>query len=265
MFMIGGKVGAAIDAMVDAAMQSYQSALPGKRSDVGGQQYADLSQQLFGPAPIGSAGNAGSMTGRPGEIGAQQPMFSIPGLDRLSPITAPPAPPEPPANSRELASLFDTRFLAKGGHVAKDEPVVVGEEGPETFVPDQPGTVVPHMPPGGGDDFGRWPKVPTPDYPGRYAGVGREMKRQMREAQNPAPTLMDMIDSGRLRLNAANWHAMMNDPDLIALGQSRMGTVDAPAPEPAAEPPDPTSPMAQALGYGSIRRPMQIGRQSYQR
>jgi hypothetical protein len=44
-----------------------------------------------------------------------------------------------------------------------------------------------------------------------------------------------------------------------------MGTVDAPAPEPAAEPPDPTSPMAQALGYGSIRRPMQIGRQSYQR
>ena len=59
---------------------------------------------------------------------------------------------------------------------------------------------------------------------------------------------------------------MLNDPSLIALGQSRMGTVDAPAPEPAAEPPDPTSPMAQALAYGSIkRRPMQIGRQSYQR
>jgi hypothetical protein len=34
--------------------------------------------------------------------------------------------------------------------------------------------------------------------------------------------------------------------------------------EPAGEPPDPTSPMAQALGYGSIkRRPMQIGRQVY--
>jgi len=125
--------------------------------------------------------------------------------------------------------------------------------------------VVPHMPQsGGGGDFGRWPKLPTPDYPGRYAGVGREMKRQMREAQNPMPSLMDLIDSGRLPLNAANWHAMMNDPSLIALGRSRMGTVDEPAPVPAAEPPDPTSPMAQALGYGSIkRRPMQIGRQSY--
>ena len=38
-----------------------------------------------------------------------------------------------------------------------------------------------------------------------------------------------------------------------------------PAPEPAAEPPDPANPMAQALGYGSInRRPVRIGRQSYQ-
>ena len=183
-----------------------------------------------------------------------------------------------PFRGNEAALPFDTRFLAKGGHVAKDEKVVVGEEGPEFFIPDEPGTVVPHMPQtGGGGDFGRWPKLPTPDYPGRYAGVGREMKRQMREAQNPVPTLMDMIDSGRLPLNEANWRAMMNDPGLIALGRSRMEDnrqgIDPgaeqygafiPPPVPAAEPPDPTSPMAQALGYGSIkRRPMQIGRQSY--
>ena len=44
------------------------------------------------------------------------------------------------------------RGLAKGGHVDEDEPVVVGEEGPEYFVPDRPGTVVPHMPqPGKGE------------------------------------------------------------------------------------------------------------------
>jgi len=36
-----------------------------------------------------------------------------------------------------------------------------------------------------------------------------------------------------------------------------------PTPAPAAAPPDPNSPMVQALGYGSIRRPMRIGRQSY--
>jgi hypothetical protein len=71
---------------------------------------------------------------------------------------------------------------------------------------------------------------------------------------------------------------MISDPDLIALGRSRMDDrregidpgaeqygVFMPEPGPAAEPPDTGSPMAQALGYGSIaRRPMRIGRQSYQ-
>jgi len=160
------------------------------------------------------------------------------------------------------------RGLAKGGHVKKDEPVVVGEEGPETFVPDTAGTVVPHMPqPGKGKNVDRWPKMPAVNYPGRYGGVEREYERQTREAQNPVPSLMDLIDSGRLPLNAANWHAMLNDPSLIALGRSRIEDRVNGGPEPAAMaevPPDPTNPMAQALGYGSIkRRPMQIGRQSY--
>jgi len=180
------------------------------------------------------------------------------------------------------------RALAKGGHVAKDEPVVVGEEGPEFFVPDQSGTVVPHMPqPGKGKNVDRWPKIPAVNYPGRYGGVEREIERQTREAQNPMPSLIDLIDSGRLPLNAANWHQLINNPSLIALGQSRIedrreginpgaeqyGTEQPgpvlpvgtyiPTPASAAEPPDPANPMAQALGYGSIRRPMQIGRQSY--
>ena len=171
----------------------------------------------------------------------------------------------------------DIRALAKGGHVAKDEPVVVGEEGPEYFVPDTAGTVLPHMPqPGKGKNVDRWPKVPAPEYPGRFGGVEREMNRQTRAAQNPLPSLIDLVDSGQLRLTP-NWHAMLNDPSLIALGRSRIEDnrqgIDPgaeqygafiPPPVPAAEPPDPTNPLAQALGYGSIkRRPMQIGRQSY--
>jgi hypothetical protein len=88
---------------------------------------------------------------------------------------------------------------------------------------------------------------------------------------------MDMIDSGRLPLNEANWQRLINNPDLIALGRSRMDDrregIDPgaeqygafmPAPEPAAEPPDSANPMAQTLGYSSIkRRPVQIGRQTY--
>jgi hypothetical protein len=85
-----------------------------------------------------------------------------------------------------------------------------------------------------------------------------------------------------------NWHAMLNDPALIALGRSRMddrregidpgaeqyGTEQPgavlpvgtyiPTPAPAA---DPANPMAQVLGYNSIRRPdprpLRIGRQNY--
>ena len=187
------------------------------------------------------------------------------------------AQPGMPAIAITPAPTMPMRGLAKGGHVDKDEPVVVGEEGPEYFMPDRPGTVFPHMPqPGKGKNVDRWPKVPAPEYPGRYGGVEREYERQTREAQNPVPSLMDLVNSGRLRLTP-NWRAMLNDPSLIALGRSRMDDrregIDPgaeqygafiPAPGPAAELPDPTSPMAQALGYGSIRRrPMQIGRQSY--
>ena len=85
------------------------------------------------------------------------------------------------------------------------------------FVPDQPGTVWPHMPQPGktgkSENIDRWPKLPAPNYPGRYGGVEREMLRQTREAQDPTPSLMDMIDSGRLPLNEANWHRMINDPE----------------------------------------------------
>jgi len=300
-FNVLGHVTQAINEMAATAMQGYQpakpgevqgppspSAAPGKQGALPfGQQFAGLSQSLGGREGFGED------YGREGDVGAASPYFgaTTPTVPQLSPLTAPPAPPptwgQPPApppppqyrpgdpgmfnpfRGNEAALPFDTRFLAKGGHVAKDEKVVVGEEGPEFFIPDEPGTVVPHMPQtGGGGDFGRWPKLPTPDYPGRYAGVGREMKRQMREAQNPAQSLIDLIDSGRLPLNAANWHAMLNDPSLIALGRSRIEDRVNGGPEPAAMaevPPDPTSPMAQALGYGSIkRRPMQIGRQSYQ-
>jgi hypothetical protein len=151
--------------------------------------------------------------------------------------------------------------LAKGGHVAKDETVVVGEQGPEYFVPDEPGTVYPHIPQSGKPgNIDRWPKVPSSQYPGRYGGVEREMRRQTALAQDPQPTLMNMVDSGQLRLNEANWHSMLNDPYLTALGQSRIEDRRQPSDYgpwdlPAAIPYDPNNAMSQQLGYDAIRRP----------
>jgi hypothetical protein len=173
-----------------------------EKVDIAVSDYTGWSERAAGDqtalAHIGAAPNAIVVAG-PGEIGAT----AVGAL--------PPAPPPP------------MRGLAKGGHVAENEPVVVGEEGPEYFVPDQPGTVWPHIPqPGKGGKIDRWPKIPAPEYPGRYGGVEREILRQTRDAQDPSPGLMDMIDSGRLRLNEANWRRMIGDPDLIALGRSRI-------------------------------------------
>ena len=111
-------------------------------------------------------------------------------------------------------------------------------------MPDTPGTVVPsYLPAGGGGNFGGWPKLPTPDYPGRYAGVGREIKRQTQEAQNPAQSLIDLVDSGRLRL--PNWDRMINDPSLIALGRSRIEDRRNPPPE---------TPDSVSLPFGLVPR-----------
>jgi hypothetical protein len=221
-----------------------------EKVDIAVSDYSGWSSRAAGDqtalAHIGASPNAIVVAG-PGEIGA--------------PAVAAQPPPDAPQ-----------RGLAKGGHVAKDEPVVVGEEGPETFVPDQPGTVWPHIPQSGKPgNIDRWPRLPNVEQPGLYGGVEREIRRQTRAAQDPSPSLMDMIDSGRLPLNEANWRRMISDPDLIALGRSRMedrreGGLPEGEPMPLAEgPPDPNDPMAQALGYGSIkRRPLRIGRQSYQ-
>jgi hypothetical protein len=68
----------------------------------------------------------------------------------------------------------------------------------------------PHMPPGdNGSGFGRWPRGPTPDVPGGYAGFGREMVRRNYEAQNPINSLSAMMQSGEMRFNPDSWDAVM--------------------------------------------------------
>src|SRR6266487_2996572 len=51
----------------------------------------------------------------------------------------------------EEAMQMALRHMRKGGHPQAEEPVVVGEQGPEVFVPDRPGTVIPAMTPRASD------------------------------------------------------------------------------------------------------------------
>src|SRR5262249_39339231 len=119
----------------------------------------------------------------------------------------------------------------------------VGEEGPEIFVPDEPGTIVPYVPRATGkENFGRWPRVPAPNYPGQYIGLGGAIQNATRAAQNPLPSLMDLIDSGVLMVlidkgvlpePSLRW---LYDPRLIAMGRAR---IEDRRNEPAPPPPPP--------------------------
>jgi len=295
-FPMGGVYKSKIDAGIEAALQGYQPAQPGavqgppapSPSIPGRQGAAPFGQQFAGGGLLHlvaggrDVGAPPAIQGFPGRDYKEGEIIGNPNLmiEDWGFGAPPPAPPPalqdpnnpdrpfmitPPFAPDMPGGPYGDRFLAKGGHVDKGERVVVGEEGPETFVPDTAGTVVPHMPQPGGKNLDRWPKGPAVDWPGQYGGVEREIWRQTRAAQDPVPSLIDLVDSGRLPLNAANWQRMMNDPSLIALGRSRMEQAGPePSPAVAEGPPDPADPMAQALGIGSIkRRPMQIGRQSY--
>lgn len=166
-----------------------------------------------------------------------------------------------PADVPAAAFLPQMEARAKGGPVKEGQPYLVGEEGPETFVPDEPGTVVPHMPQPGKPttSLDHWPRLPSPQFPGGYGGVEREMRRQTALAQDPMPTLMDWVDSGQLRLTP-NWQRMLHDPALIALGQSRIEDRNLPSdygPWDLPPMPDRTpNEMSQQLGYDAIRRPV---------
>lgn len=59
-------------------------------------------------------------------------------------VRATTTPPPERGGFGGAGASYPPRGLAEGGHVAADEEVVVGEKGPEKFVPDVPGTIVPN-------------------------------------------------------------------------------------------------------------------------
>jgi hypothetical protein len=62
-----------------------------------------------------------------------------------------------------------------------------------------------------GNDFGRWPQAPAPDYPGHYAGYGREVTRRLYDQQRSSKAIRDLVESGQLRVNAQNWENFLKN------------------------------------------------------
>src|SRR5262249_13360263 len=90
---------------------------------------------------------------------------------------------------------------------------IVGERGPELFVPDENGAVVPqYYIPNKSNNLNKgqnnWPKVPATDAPGRYHGLGREMAVQTLDAERPdygPGGLLELMRLAPLRINPAAW------------------------------------------------------------
>jgi hypothetical protein len=84
--------------------------------------------------------------------------------------------------------------MAEGGHAKRDQPSVVGERGPEVFVPDTSGTVVPAQPPA--------MTVLPP---------GTPMKADPRLVPASATDYYDALERNGLRLNEGAWDRWLAD------------------------------------------------------
>jgi hypothetical protein len=89
-----------------------------------------------------------------------------------------------------LLILLSLQGIADGGRPQKDQPVLVGEHGPELFVPDWPGTVVPQ----------RADPRPPP-----MTVLPPNTKMQAADDQRPgygSEVLLDAANSGKIKLNS---------------------------------------------------------------
>lgn len=127
---------------------------------------------------------------------------------------------------------------ADGGRPYADEPIVVGERGPEVFVPDQPGTVIPADDP--------WARAAArTGHRGRAEGAGTKFV----EGGYGVPSLYKMLDEGAQKAFESGGklqHYGNEYYDPAPVVAQALGAAGAPLVAPAME--------GAVLGAGAIRR-----------
>lgn len=102
--------------------------------------------------------------------------------------------------------------MAEGGHAKRHEPIVVGERGPEVFVPDVSGTVVPAQPPA--------MTVLPP---------GAPMKADPRLVPASATDYYDALERNGVRLNDGAWDRWLANAPKSENIEDRRGIPDTDA------------------------------------
>lgn len=130
------------------------------------------------------------------------------------------------------------RGMADGGRPYEDEPIVVGERGPELFVPDRPGTVLPADDP--------WARAAAKTgHRGRAEGAGTKFV----EGGYGVPSLYKMLDEGAQKAFESGGklqHYGNEYYDPAPVVAQAIGAAGAPLVAPAME--------GAVLGAGAIRR-----------
>src|SRR5262245_36818403 len=94
-------------------------------------------------------------------------------------------------------------FAAEGGRIKKKKEKEEKDDDFDVIPLEEAQFYIPYDPRG----TKTWPKAPTPDFPGRYAGVGRELMRQTRKAEEAAmadAVPKELFGMG-MRVNPQNW------------------------------------------------------------
>lgn len=128
---------------VDTSLSGQQANTLGQ----GGAEQASLIQNAGQAQAAGIVGStnafSGGVTAAGSGLSSILQSYGIGGGGGASGYSAP--PPAIPYTGSALASgPMNPSYFAGGGHTTAKKPIVVGEEGPELFIPDKSGFVLPH-------------------------------------------------------------------------------------------------------------------------
>jgi hypothetical protein len=166
-----------MQALIDAltgkkgkAYRSLQDAMDALAASLYRKTYIDVEQRNIGGGGGGAPAPSGPVFDRP------LPAISASALGQYAPQGPNLGPNIPSGEGRIFAELMamNTYRRAAGGPVMAGQPYIVGEIGPELFVPSSSGSIIPNNALGGGNSY----QITV------QAGVGdpREIGRQVVEA-----------------------------------------------------------------------------------
>lgn len=200
---------AAAGAVVGAGISAYGAKRAASKQGQGNVMTEQARQEAIRHVSMGNIRNVGNQL-FPGLVGF--------GKTSVDPKIMDTVRGGGPAPTHETRMIEDIKGKAQGGPIEKDEPVMVGEEGPEIVVPQEDGEVIPS--PGTKPGF---PTLPTPGEPSPEPGIpiapGEEGAPEVREGVVGTPGDPTLAPGGLGELSMGHAINFLTNPGQIGTEQ----------------------------------------------